>query len=125
MKIIKNIILILFIFLTSNFAYANFEGNFSLKHNSKEVVLSAFEHKKDIINHKQDNSVLEAIINNNNSIINSRRHNQANGSNNESSCLLSQQKQNLLAYIYNKTYLDNKQKTALLPLLSQIQPHAP
>lgn len=125
MKLLKNMILILFLFLASNFALANFEDNSSFTHNSKEVVLSAFEHKNDIINQKEESGVLEAIINNNNLIINSRRHNQTNGSNDENICLLSQQKQNLLAYIYNKSYLDNKQKTALLPLLSQIQPHAP
>ena len=125
MDFIIKAILFIFLSLTTLSANAFVNENFSINQIHSLGSISAPKNlEKDFLSTKDNNFSIGATTTN--SSINARRqHNEENST--SDNAILIQQKQfnNLIEYIYNQAYLDDKNELALLLLLHQIQPNAP
>lgn len=123
MDFIKRILLILFLVLTT-FSCVQVKAQESL-HVDNAVISAVKPLEKDCLNSKDNEYNISALINSNSQILNRRNNDSQNGTTNDNSILLLKQFNNLISYIQNESYLDDKNELALLLLLHQIQPNAP
>ena len=124
MDFIKRILLIFFLVLAT---FSSFEAKSANLYSSFNcTTISATKPiEKDIINSKDNEFSLSAIQNSNTQITSRRNNDNQNGNRENHSITLPIQFNNLISYIYNQSYLDDKNELALLLLLHQIQPNAP
>lgn len=123
MDFIKRILLILFLALTI-FSCTEIQAQEFLSVNTQ--VISAIKPlEKDYINSKDNEFSLSAISNSASQILNRRNNDNQNASNDNHDVVIQKQFNNLIAYICNQAYLEDKNELALLLLLHQIQPNAP
>ena len=124
MDFIKRILLIIFLVLAT---FSSFEAKSASLYSSFDcTTISATKPiEKDIINSKDNEFSLSAIQNSNTQITSRRNNDNQNGNSENHSVVLPIQFNNLISYIYNQSYLDDKNELALLLLLHQIQPNAP
>lgn len=123
MKFIRNIFIALYIFLSLFCTNSTLAADYS-KHTETSAITSYKFFENDLINEKNNDFSITAITQNTNLSL-SNRLNSSSGSNSNQTALISSQRKSLEEYIYHQSYLANKQKTALLPFLAQIQPNAP
>ena len=124
MDFVKKILLILFLVLTT---FSSFEANATCQiSTSNFATISAIKPiEKDFLNAKDNEFSLSAISNSTSQIANRRNNDNQNGNSENHSITLPIQFNNLITYIYNQSYLEDKNELALLLLLHQIQPNAP
>lgn len=124
MDFVKKILLILFLVLTT---FSSFEANATCQiSTSNFATISAIKPiEKDFLNAKDNEFSLSAISNSTSQIANRRNNDNQNSNTNDNFVILPKQFNNLITYIYNQSYLDDKNELALLLLLHQIQPNAP
>lgn len=122
MDFIKRIILIIFLVLTTLSCSKICAQEVYVAHNQVISALKPIE--KDYINSK-DNEFNISSISNSTSQISNRRSNNSNVSNDNDIDIELKSFKNIIKYIQNQVYLDDKNELALLLLLHQIQPNAP
>ena len=86
--------------------------------------ISSIQAQDKILLNQNDDLIID-IIQNSNTNINSRRNNSENTANNDANLVEIDNFDNIISYLYNQVYLDDKNELALLFLLHQIQPNAP
>lgn len=124
MDFIKRILLILFLVLTT---LSCFEANAAsyIGVSNCAMMSAAKPLEKDFLNAKDNEFSLSAIQNSNLQLTSRRNNDNQNSNTNDNCIVLPKQFNNLISYIYNQTYLVDKNELALLLLLHQIQPNAP
>lgn len=125
MKLIKNTILIAFIFLSTLCVSAKCVDNFCIQNHFEQTIVSInTQNDNTIDNHKSDSNLI-AVTRNNTPVLNNRNQNQTSGSGSEHSNLINIQRKNLLKYIQHQSYQNRKEKYSVLCFLTEIQPNAP
>ena len=94
-------------------------------HVDNAVISAVKPLEKDCLNNKDNEYNISALINSNSQILNRRNNDSQNGTTDNNNILTLKQFNNLISYIQNESYLDDKNELALLLLLHQIQPNAP
>lgn len=121
MDLIKRLFLIfLLVFAIFSFNSANCDEIV----NSDCAFISYIEAQNTLSLGYNDDLIID-IIQNSNTNINSRRNNSENSANNDIDLPNIDEFDNIISYLYNQAYLDDKNELALLFLLHQIQPNAP
>ena len=125
MDFIIKALLIIFFSLTTLCANAQVEHAFISNIINNQGTISAPRNlEKDFLSAKDNNFSLSTLSNN--SSINARRQtHEENGNSNDIFYFQTKQFNNIISYIYNQAYLEDKNELALLLLLHQIQPNAP
>ena len=124
MDFLKRVLLIFALTTIFSLNSANCCEISSIKY-SEGTISAPISVENDFINSKNNEFGISSTQNN--QTITSRRNNNDNqGSNSDEEIIEpTKQEQNLITYIHNKAYLEDKNELALLLLLHQIQPNAP
>ena len=124
MDFIKRILLILILVLTI-FSCAQIEAKeYILSVNTPSI--SAYKtNENEFIKNRENIYCLSAISNSTSQIASRRNNDNQNGTLDGNNIVISKQFNNLIEYIYNQAYLEDKNELALFLLFHQIQPNAP
>jgi len=124
MDFIKRILLI-FVLVLTTFSFADVSAN-ELSSNSSVVITSINSIERQYLNTTGKECAISMTENNSASIIQRRSGNSNQAQNSETPDIPKiKQFNELISYIHNKSYLEDKNELALLLLLHQIQPNAP
>lgn len=124
MDFLKRVLLIFALTTILSLNSANCCEILSIKH-LEGAISAPISVQDDFINSRNNEFSINAVQNN--QTITSRRNNNDNQGSSDSEEIIepTKQEQNLITYIHNKAYLEDKNELALLLLLHQIQPNAP
>ncbi len=125
MKLVKNIILLTFIFLSTLCASAKCIDNFCAQNHIKQPVIVINTKNHNAIDNQKNISNIIAATRSCAPILNNKNQNQTAGSSSEHVNLINAQRKNLLKYIQHQSYQNRKQKYSVLCFLTEIQPNAP
>ena len=122
MKYLKYLVLIFFALFTVFLSEQNRNSNYSTTINHQNSIFSYSNPKHSVIAHKNNSikALRQELM-----LSNSVSRNSSFSSNNPFFEPEWSQKQGLISYIYNKSFLSRKDRIALSAFLLQIQPNAP
>ena len=126
MKILSRITLLFFIFviIIGTSATCSENVNYNIKYKDTISAVKYFDH--DLLNSKNNDYIFLYFTRHYSLNVNNKKTDNSNDSgNNYFIPNQTEQQVNLISYIYNNSYLNNKTKVSFKTLLSEVHPNAP